>query len=101
MTAKATISWEDNQDVLCYGADCTEDTCPKYHPDTDILPDRFAFWMIGDKKATYQPMDRIRTVWVELEDMDKAEPFRPGDAIIKDLDTKEQMDVAEFMATKR
>lgn len=85
-----TTSWTDNLDTICY---CEIDECEKAHPATEIIPDRFAFWVVDEKAASYYAAGVFEDFVIEVRDL-----FDGDQAICKDLETGEQMDAAEFLA---
>lgn len=87
-----TTSWTDTPDTFC---DCEIDECEKLHPATEILPDRFAFWVIDDKQDSYYAAGMIADFVIEVRDL-----FDGDKAIVKDLATGETMDAAEFLAAR-
>lgn len=92
-----TTSWIDTPDTTCTSSQCTEDTCSKFHPDTDIAPQRFAFWVKGDRKATYITDGQFATFLASVQELADGEPFQPGEAVVKDLATGSTVDAAEFL----
>lgn len=91
-----TTSWIDNTDTICTN-NCTEDTCSKFHPDTDIAPQRFAFWVKGDRKNTYITDGLFTTFLASVQELADGDPFQPGEAVVKDLATGTTVDAAEFL----
>lgn len=87
-----TTSWTDNPDTTCTRPDCTEDTCSKWHPDTDIAPERYGFWFKGDKRDSYITAAQFNELMVEINEL--APEF--NEAVIVDLDTKAKADAAVF-----
>jgi hypothetical protein len=90
-----TIPWTDTPQTTC---PCTNQDCTAIHADQDILDERYAFWVKDDKTGTYYAAADIDTFTLEVTDMEGDQPYTPGEAIVKDLATGDQMDAAAFMA---
>lgn len=91
----AAKSWTDNQINYCQ-CDQHGDGCRNIH-EGDTLPERYAFWTKADKRGTYYTADNFADFLMELSDLADGEPFEKGEAVVRDLATKAQMDAAEFM----
>lgn len=87
-----TTSWIDNLDTICTSSECTEDTCPKWHPDTDIPIERYGFWFKGEKRDSDITATRFADLMVEVAALET----ETGEALIRDLGTRVQADAAEF-----
>ena len=61
-----TTSWED-QDIFCDN-DSDEHAaqeCDRVHPSTEIIPDRYAFWVIGHRTESLYVAGRIADFRIE------------------------------------
>lgn len=95
MRTETAIAWIDSQIAYCT---CDDRDCAAIHTGDDLLPARFAFWVVQDRKGTYQTFDSLKSFTIELTDMAEDDPFQAGEAVVKDLATGDQMDAAEWMA---
>ena len=95
MRRGTVTAWTEIPIVHC---PCTNEQCPAIHAGDDIFPDRFAFWVVADRKGTYYATHSMRTFTIELTDMQGEDPYQPGEALVMDLATGDQMDAAAWMA---
>lgn len=82
-------NWTDTPNTFC---NCEDEECELLHPDTDILPDRFAFWFKGEKRGTYYAAGQFETIMIEAQDLIAGEA---GWQMV-DLATGAKADPAEF-----
>lgn len=87
-----TTSWTDTPNTFC---DCEIDHCEKLHPATEIIPDRYAFWDLTDRKGSYYAAGMIEDFVIEVTDMG---PYEQGECVVRDLETGAELDAVEFLA---
>jgi hypothetical protein len=78
-----------------------EAACPKDHAVDDVRDDRYTFWETakgGDytAKKPYGFSD-FDTLLFEVRGMNTDKPFAPGEAVVKDLATEDQLDAVAFL----
>ena len=89
--------WTDDQTAICndYSDKHADEPCDKYHPLTEIMPERYVFWETPKPKG--QPVYGSGFIADFVDEVIAMGPYELDQCVVRDLGTKTTMDAAEFV----